>query len=213
VSALPQHDERVTCACCRFSYPEVRGFCPMCGTAVPAPGEVLGPRPVEGKGTATRTYKLPAFLKRRARIPILIALVLLIISCGLVYLHTRNATPPAMISPAPAITAATSPEVVPPKPVAPEAEAAPSNPVAQKPAVSATPASAPLQPTKDPTELWNRVRKGDSDAEVALAELYLNGQGLPQNCEQAHLLLLAAAKKRNRTADQILSSSYPQRCP
>jgi hypothetical protein len=45
--------------------------------------------------------------------------------------------------------------------------------------------------------LWTAVEKGNSNAEVALAELYRLGQGVGQNCDQARVLLTAAARKGN----------------
>lgn len=212
MSALPQHDQRVTCVSCRFSYPEVRGFCPMCGTAAPAPGEaVLGPRPVEGKSRTARQLALSASLKRGMRRPLFVAVFLLIAGGTLLYLRSRNARD--VIAPAPAIAATTPLAAAQPAVVAPEESAAPPPAAVEKPVMLAAPTATRAAATNDPAELWNRVRKGNSDAEVALAELYLNGKGVAQNCEQAHLLLLAAVKKRNRAADQVLTNLYPQRCP
>jgi hypothetical protein len=45
--------------------------------------------------------------------------------------------------------------------------------------------------------LWLAVEKGNSNAEVALAELYRLGQGVAHNCDQARVLLTAAARKGN----------------
>jgi hypothetical protein len=64
----------------------------------------------------------------------------------------------------------------------------------------------------DPTELWNAVKRGSVPAEVALANLYLKGEAVPQNCEQAHMLLLAASMKGSKFADNFLKSSYAERC-
>ena len=52
--------------------------------------------------------------------------------------------------------------------------------------------------------LWAAVASGASWAEVKLAGLYLNGEGVPRNCEQARILLLAAVKGGNREARQQL---------
>lgn len=43
-------------------------------------------------------------------------------------------------------------------------------------------------------QLWTAVGAGDSSAEVALARLYLTGDGVPKNCEQARVLMRAALK-------------------
>jgi len=64
----------------------------------------------------------------------------------------------------------------------------------------------------DPAELWNAVKRGSVRAEVALANLYLKGEAVPQNCEQAHMLLLAASMKGSTSADNFLKSSYAERC-
>ena len=53
-------------------------------------------------------------------------------------------------------------------------------------------------------QLWAAVGSGDSSAEVGLARLYLKGEGVPRNCEQARILLRAAAKGRNREARRQL---------
>jgi hypothetical protein len=64
----------------------------------------------------------------------------------------------------------------------------------------------------DPVELWKAVKRGSVSAEVALANLYLEGEAVPQNCEQAHMLLHAASMKGNKSADDLLKSSYTVRC-
>jgi len=65
----------------------------------------------------------------------------------------------------------------------------------------------------DPVELWKEVQHGSTEAEVELAIMYLDGTGVTQNCEQAHLLLLAAARKQSAKSRNLLSSIYAQRCP
>jgi len=64
----------------------------------------------------------------------------------------------------------------------------------------------------DPVELWKAVKRGSVNAEVALANLYLQGEAVPQNCEQAHMLLYAASMKGRKAADSFLQSSYAERC-
>lgn len=65
---------------------------------------------------------------------------------------------------------------------------------------------------EDPTELWKSVRSGNARAEVTLAKLYLDGNAVPQSCEQTHMLLLAASKKGNKAADTLLTGAYVERC-
>lgn len=215
MSALPQHDERVTCLSCRFSYPGVRGFCPMCGTPAPAPEEVaggsrrIGPKAVSNAspGSNVRTS-----VKKMARRPLVIAVGFLLVASTLFFLRAHSAAPD-IISPAPA-SAAAPPEVAPSLPPAPETVAVQPESPSQEPRVAvARPATVAPATTDDPTELWKRVRNGNTDAEVTLARFYLDGKGVTQNCEQAHLLLLAAAKKQSRTAGLLLSGVYPLRCP
>ena len=80
---------------------------------------------------------------------------------------------------------------------------------------SARPRPEGISETEDesPTELWNRVRKGNTGAEVALAKLYLEGTVVEPSCEQAHLLLLAASRKQSKAADDLLAGAYAKQCP
>ena len=64
----------------------------------------------------------------------------------------------------------------------------------------------------DPVRLWSLVRQGSAGAEVALARLYLEGTTVVRSCEQAHVLLLAASRKRDKEADGLLAGSYAQHC-
>ena len=48
--------------------------------------------------------------------------------------------------------------------------------------------------------MWVAVRAGDSKAALELAELYIKGDGVPRNCQQARMLLLVASEKRNTAA-------------
>jgi hypothetical protein len=52
--------------------------------------------------------------------------------------------------------------------------------------------------------LWKAVGKGNATATLALSDLYLRGDGVPKNCDQARLLLDAAARKGVRTAAERL---------
>ena len=185
----------------------------MCGTPAPAPKEaVLGPRLAAGKASAAHRRGLPEFAKQLARRPQLLAAALLVLACGLFFLRARSANPPDTMAPAPAIAAPLG-ELTPLMPAAPEKVAVQPKSANQSPAGPPLHAATAVSTTDDPAELWKRVGKGNTDAEVALARLYLDGKWVTQNCEQARLLLLAAAKKRNRAADQVLSNLYPQHCP
>jgi hypothetical protein len=52
--------------------------------------------------------------------------------------------------------------------------------------------------------LWSAVGRGNSTAEVVLAELYLRGDGVPRSCEQGRILLTAARKSGNPEAAEKL---------
>jgi type II secretory pathway predicted ATPase ExeA len=68
-----------------------------------------------------------------------------------------------------------------------------------------------LAQTSDPAKLWAKVRNGSSDAEVELARIYLEGTSEPQNCAQAQVLLLAASRKGNARATDLLND-YGAQC-
>lgn len=61
--------------------------------------------------------------------------------------------------------------------------------------------------------LWSAVSQGNTSAEVTLAKLYLIGGGVPKSCDQAKVLLQAAAKKGNGEAIDKLSQISRQGCP
>ena len=67
--------------------------------------------------------------------------------------------------------------------------------------------------SRTPEELWNSVHSGNSKAAVELAELYIKGEGVPQNCTQARVLLLAASEKRNAQAIKRLQELDKTGCP
>jgi type II secretory pathway predicted ATPase ExeA len=64
----------------------------------------------------------------------------------------------------------------------------------------------------DPSKLWALVKKKDTNAEVELARMYLDGTGVPQNCTQAQILLEAASRKGSARASDLLSDAAGQ-CP
>ena len=76
---------------------------------------------------------------------------------------------------------------------------------AQKPSPETPPSSSASATTvkksgMNPNQLWGEVQAGDSKAAVELAELYIKGDGVPRNCQQARVLLLTASEKRNTAA-------------
>jgi DNA polymerase III gamma/tau subunit len=56
--------------------------------------------------------------------------------------------------------------------------------------------------------LWKATAKGNPDAPVQLAEMYIRGDGVPRSCEQAMVLLKTAAVKENARARNRLASMY-----
>jgi hypothetical protein len=74
--------------------------------------------------------------------------------------------------------------------------------------------NANKKPGMSPTQLWGAVQAGNSKAAVELAELYIKGDGVPQNCQQARVLLLVASEKRNTAAIKRLQQLDKQTvCP
>lgn len=60
--------------------------------------------------------------------------------------------------------------------------------------------------------LWVAVEKGNSGAEVTLAELYHKGHGVARSCDQTRILLTAAAKKGNAEAQRLLDQFLKEGC-
>jgi len=60
--------------------------------------------------------------------------------------------------------------------------------------------------------LWKAVSKQNATAAVLLSDLYLRGDGVPRSCDQARLLLVAAAKKGSPLAAQELRNLESKGC-
>ena len=56
--------------------------------------------------------------------------------------------------------------------------------------------------------LWKSTSRGNSDAPVRLADMYIKGKGVPRSCEQALVLLRSAANKENAPARNRLAALY-----
>jgi TPR repeat protein len=56
--------------------------------------------------------------------------------------------------------------------------------------------------------LWRATALGNPDAPLRLADMYIYGQGVPQNCEQGLVLLCSAAQKANPRAQGKLGALY-----
>ena len=62
----------------------------------------------------------------------------------------------------------------------------------------------PRNSTEAAQWLWKAVGKGNLGATIALSDLYLRGDGVPKSCDQARLLLDAAARKGGGAAAERL---------
>lgn len=60
--------------------------------------------------------------------------------------------------------------------------------------------------------LWKAVGKGNPAATIALSDLYLRGDGVPKSCDQARLLLDAAARKGVKGAGERLRNMQAFGC-
>jgi len=69
------------------------------------------------------------------------------------------------------------------------------------------------KPSATPGQLWAAVRRGNAKAAVALADRYLQGDGVPQHCDQARVLLLVASEKNNADAIRKLHELDKTGCP
>jgi hypothetical protein len=64
-----------------------------------------------------------------------------------------------------------------------------------------------------PQQLWSAVEGGNVQAALTLADLYLRGDGVPANCDQARVLLLVASKKGSARAIKELRELDTTGCP
>jgi len=60
--------------------------------------------------------------------------------------------------------------------------------------------------------LWKAVAKQNPAATLMLSDLYLRGEGVPKNCDQARLLLDAAARKGQQAAAERLRNLQSYGC-
>jgi len=56
--------------------------------------------------------------------------------------------------------------------------------------------------------LWKATSRGNPEAPVRLADMYLKGNGVPKSCEQAMVLLRSAATRENAPARNRLAALY-----
>ena len=86
---------------------------------------------------------------------------------------------------------------------------------AETPAVAPAKRVPPHQErlVEDVASLWTSVENGDTGAEVTLASRYVRGEGVPQSCAQARVLLEAAVKRGSSEAKQSLGELGQAGCP
>jgi hypothetical protein len=213
-------DEPITCASCEYLYPRSVRVCAMCGTPAPAietppvlsaiPDECSGPDH-ETAVSSSDSQQTPPKPGLRRLIPVIIVSIVLIVFASF-FREVRKGKLPKESGPADERTrtfAQPKLESASPRQIVHNSRRGVRNPVA---AMLGTAQSTDSAKENDPAELWNAVKRGSVPAEVALANLYLKGEAVPQNCEQAHMLLLAASMKGSKFADDFLKSSYAERC-
>jgi len=211
--------EPITCASCEYRYPRSRAICPMCGTAAPAVEPIQPPSPVPNEfRTNHKTLQSnlngqprPPRARLRRLVPVVVVLIgLMVVSSVFYEVHKRNL---AKESGSAAELTATSAQ---PKVRNTDQQHIARNPVRRVqhviPAKMETAQTPDTAKEDDPVELWKAVKRGNVSAEVALANLYLQGKSVPQNCEQAHMLLQTASTKGSKAADTLLKSRYAERC-
>jgi len=142
---------------------------------------------------------------------------------------TPSATAPTNPQPqTQATTSQNTPSTDQPSPSGPDATSAPS-PHTTVAAEPAKPLDAPPpQPSNKPQPgqqelakameasdpagaaawLWKATSRGNPEAPVRLADMYIKGKGVPRSCEQALVLLRSAAVKPNATARNRLAALY-----
>ena len=60
--------------------------------------------------------------------------------------------------------------------------------------------------------LWIAVEKGNPGAEITLADMYWHGRGVLKNCDQARILLTAAARKGSAEGKRLLQQFQQEGC-
>ena len=207
-------DELITCASCEYRYPRSEGICAVCGTE-PLRPFLLAPnrfsRASHGVGrSSSGSQSRPRKQGLRGLIPAVAASIALIMVTSFSYKNRNGHLPKE--SGAAAELSATSGQ--------PKLENGGQRLIVDNPVrgiqqfVAGKLRTAQTMAAKDanPVALWKAVKRGSVNAEVTLANLYLEGEAVPQNCEQAHMLLSAASMKGSKAADNYLKSSYAERC-
>jgi hypothetical protein len=117
-------------------------------------------------------------------------------------LMTRTSSPQAKPQPA-------KPE----EPLGASPVAVATAPAASKVNSSSGQMQQPKKVSATPQQLWSALQAGNINAAVALADLYARGEGVPVNCQQARVLLLAASAKNIPEASKKLQALNKGGCP
>jgi hypothetical protein len=207
-------DELITCASCEYRYPSSEGICGMCGTealrpllAVPNKFRRARREVKPSIANSQPEPSRPGFWKLTPVVVVLIAITLV----AAFFNKNRNSNLPKESGSAGELTA-TSGQPKPENAIERHLVHSPVTGVQQFVARKLRTAQTIAVKEADPVELWKAVKRGSVNAEVALANLYLEGEAVPRNCEQAHMLLSAASMKGSKTAEDYLKSSYAERC-
>jgi hypothetical protein len=215
----PVGDETITCASCEYCYPRSKAICGMCGTAAPAVeplqplstvhDELSGADHEAGSAHSDNQQRCPHPGFPRL-IPVVVVSIVLMGVTSLFYEVRKHNLPTESGSVADLTATSGRPKLE------NTGRRHIHNPVKGVQHVVAaklgTAQTSDAAKEDDPVELWKAVKRGNVSAEVALANLYLEGEAVPQNCEQAHMLLFAASTKGSKAAANFLKSSYAERC-
>jgi hypothetical protein len=238
-----QLDEVVACGSCEYRYPIIRGFCPMCGVPAPklehasinlettSRGETTGLSERSQSKAVMRAPFVASYgtggLRPKSRIAMVIFAATATLVFLLLWMVPGSKLPNSKQSNSKPSVPATTPSAI------PELEgtegSTPASAATNKRAASSpvSPSARQLQPSAedelkngsdtpladDPQELWKQVSKGSTHAEVALALLYLDGNKVAKNCEEAAVLLTAASRRGSTKAKSLLEKHYAERCP
>ncbi len=211
-------DERIICTSCEYRYPRSTASCPMCGKAAPAIAPLLPFSALpdgfkgadcESQPSSSDSPRPPKPVFRRV-IPAVVVLIVLMVVSSVFYEAHKGSLRKESASASELAARSEQPQIE----IAGERHVT-HNPVRGVHVVDAKLGTAqPIDAVKedDPADLWKAVKRGNVRAEVALANLYMEGKSVPQNCGQAQTLLHAASMKGSQAADTVLKSSYRERC-
>jgi TPR repeat protein len=181
-------------------------------TAAPS---VLGlhddaPAPFEGLAEYDRKRKVKSRFQRNIALAVLAAVVIL---AAFQWYSIRDSVVPYVQEEVRRARQQDVPIVVPPTVPTNNTSPAPvkDSPVVPVAPIASAPGAAELYQAAHASDprlrvawLWKAVRAGNSQASVELAKMYEDGEGVTQSCDQARILLTAAAAKGNAQAKLVL---------